>query len=782
MKIFKWLCMAVLLLSAAACEKDDMGNQNLQNIKFNATLEALQGEDSGAKVYLYNEEWIYWEIGDEISIGSNLTTASPHAVGTLHAETPHTDYEDFNGVFVAPLPVNSKYFLGMHPYNSKNVIVGSGSSTNANFTNPVIDLRKTQPRRSGEKEDITFAKQVFPMVAWYGGEWGAPGDNKPYNLDFHALGGIVRIELFNSTTSAANITSISFHALSDSPCRQLCGSFNVKGYKTNFPYLESRGLNDTNQTLTLSFGSTGLALASDALSTFYVVLPATSGTGVSKYHLEMTVNATVGGVAKSFTKRFSVSMRRNGLTNMNALGITNWDDASSITYGLVGHGTQERPFKVYTVEDLQYLRSCYNGTERKINGQPITENTYISLMRSDIVLTTANWHSSSINNFVGHFNDASHASSHPGITNNSNIPIFQDISSTGHVTGITVKSDATITTSSTEGVSPFCNINRGEIRNCKIANASMSGVITAPYADLAGIAAQNLAGAVIIGCECKANMSTSGDAVGGICLHNSGTISECYVSSSITVTAPQAAGICYDNRGTVKDCYFAASVTGSSTDWGGIVYTNSTAAGVVKHCYFSGAITTMGTVGGIVHSVSGGTVNYCWLVGPVQGYQAGGIVHSVSGGKVINCFVNNTYASIIVTSGSTRIGGGLVAVVSGGSVENSFVHTIAITGSGATLGGLIGKLTGGNVRNCYSYENYTNHLYGSTTLGSTALNDALGVGTSPCYLVGGIQSGVTTVFATTSGLSGLLANLSGHVPSGGIGWENIPPFLQDYIP
>lgn len=780
MKLFKWLCMVGLLLAATACEKEDLSNQDLQNISFNATLEALQDEDSQAKVYLYNEEWIYWELGDEISIGSNLSTTSPPAVGTLVSSTPGSEYEDFNGVFVAPLNVNSKYFLAMHPRSSANVIIGSGSSSNSNFTNPVINLCKNQPRRSGDKEDITFARQIFPMVAWYGGEWS----DGPYNLNFHALGGIVRIELFNSTTSAATVNSINFRTLNDSPCRQLCGPFNVKGYRTNSPYLESRvGLNDSCRTLSLTFGSSGLSFAANDLKTFYLVLPSMSGSGISKFHMQMTVNATVGGVNKSFTKRFSVSIRRNGITHMNALGVTNWNDASTVTYGLVGHGTQERPFKIYTIDDLLYLRNCYNSSERKINGQPITENTYISLMRSDIVLTTENWHSTSINNFVGHFSDASHAPSQPGITNNSNIPLFQDISSTGHVVGITIKSNATVTNSSFNGVSPFCNINWGEIRDCRIDNATGTGVITAPYADIAGIAAQNMSGGIITGCECKADLSTSSSHAAGICLHNSGTISECYVTSSITVSAPQVAGICYDNQGVVKDCYFAATIAGSTADWGGIVYSNNTASGEVKHCYCGGSITTTGNVGGIVHSVSGGTVNYCWLTGALQGSQVGGIAHSVSAGKVINCFVDNPYAEITVFMGSgTNVGGGLVAVISGGSVENSYALNVAISGFGATLGGFVGSLTGGNVRNCYSFENYTNHFYGSTTLSGSALDNAMGVGTSPCYLVGGVQTGLSFVSSSTSGLSMLLSNLNSHVPVGGVNWESTPPILQAYIP
>ena len=122
-----------------------------------------------------------------------------------------------------------------------------------------------------------------------------------------------------------------------------------------------------------------------------------------------------------------------------------------------------------------------------------------------------------------------------------------------------------------------------------------------------------------------------------------------------------------------------------------------------------------------------------------------------------------------------------MAVVSGGNVENSFVHQIAITGFGATLAGFVATLTGGYIRNCYSYEGYANRFYGSTTLGSAALDDAIGVCTTPCYLVGGSQTAVTTVSSSTSGLSGLLSSLNSHTPVDGSSWTDLPPILSNYV-
>lgn len=780
MKIFKWFCMLGLMLLSVACEKEDPGSSKTENFQFDATIEPLSSNDS-SKVYLYKEQWVFWEFGDSISIGSEKSTTGVPAVGTLVVTTPGYDFEEFNGVFVAALDPESQYFAGLHPQRNNNYIKGDGSSSNFTIR---IDLPATQPRRPDEKEDLSFAREVFPMVAWYGGSWGPT----PFKLDFHALGGLVRIHLFNGTATNATLNNIVFTSRDVSTAKQLSGLFNVSGYKTAMPYLVAT--DETKNTVTLDFGEDGLAFNAGDIKTFYLVLPALGDNGVTtEYKMTMTVNAKVGTSPKSFSKNLTAPVRRTGITNMRSIGVTDWTATPSTSVALAGCGTQDRPFKVYTVADLVYLRNCYNG-DRKINGQAITENTYITIMRSDIVLDETNWNGSAISNFQGHLTATAAGGATPGITNNSHLALFQSIGQQGHVEGLTVKSNALLNSYSVTGVSPFCLENRGEIKNCILRNATPSGVISAPFADLGGLVARNIDNGKITGCGCMANLTVSGtNVIGGICLHNTSThgesISECYVSSSMSVSAKEVGGICYDNQGTVKDSYFAGIITSGSADWGGIVYESSTSNGKVQNCYYSvdAYIITTGTVAGIVHTVSGGSVDYCRLEGPIQGAQAGGIVHTVSGGKVINCFANIPGAYVTVTiSGGTHIGGGIAAIVSGGSVENSFVHTIGFNGSGAILGGIVGKLTGGTIKNCYAYEGYTHKFYGTTTLSGAALQTALGVGTAPCYLVGYSQTGVTMTPNTTVGLNTLCNNLNGNVPSGGRTWSGVPPVLSVSAP
>lgn len=787
-----------LLLLTAACEKEDYP-RNLKSTEFNSSIEPLTSSDN-SKVYLYKEQWVFWEFGDQISIGSDMSTGgSPETsaqTGDLVNASPGTDFENFNGVFVAPMPEGSKYFVGLYPQRSANVI--RGNPDNNSFADVKIDLPTEQPRTpyGGADEDLTFARKIFPMSAWIGDPWD-PSHPNPYQLDFHALGGIVRIQLYNISGSDATIDNIQFVSRDGSgvgsgpgsgwtsECKQLNGLFTVRGYKTATPYLEPTDANPSDpakKTLTLTFGS-GLEFNSTAagegdIKTFYLVLPALGDNNfTTTYKLHMTVNAHVGGTAKVFEKDFTVSMRRRGITNMRALGITDWDAAP--TAGLAGNGEPDRPFKIYTVADMQYLRTHYNG-DRKLNGQPITENTHIVLMRSDIELNTTNWNGSSIIDFIGVFDDSTHASSHPGITNKSNIPIFENILAGGHVRQLTVKTNAThITASSATGVSPFCNLNRGRIELCRV-----TGSVQADYADLAGIAAQNLSGGIISKCACEASLAVpSGRKVAGICLNNSGvdasdnpsTIEESYATGSISVTASEAAGVCYGNIAVVKDCYFSATVSANSANWGGVVFTNS---GTVDHCSNTATnLSTTGNIGGVVYTSVSGTINDCWLAGSLDGSSVGGVVYNVIGGKVINCFADGN--GLPLTIAASSVAGGLVAVFSGSGskVENCYVYDINI--SGATKGGLIGTVANGTITNCYAYEGYARNFYGSKSSGTL----------SRCYMVNpsGPQADVTTIAATTAGIATLLSNLNTQpLPAGSRNWVDdhdddiIPPYLGDY--
>jgi hypothetical protein len=261
---------------------------------------------------------------------------------------------------------------------------------------------------------------------------------------------------------------------------------------------------------------------------------------------------------------------------------------------------------------------------------------------------------------------------------------------------------------------------------------------------------------VVVGCHCDGSLSADGNAVGGVCLQNEGTVTGCFVNTLAVPAAATVGGIVHSNTGTVTDCYFASRITSGSSNWGGIVYGNDT-PGIIERCYYSSTavITTTGTAGGIVHDLKDNKVNRCRFEGSILAASAAGIAHTVSGGSVINCYVDASAAQLRGDDAAA----GLVAYLTDGSIDNSFVHRSSITGTAVStvLGGVVASVTGGTVVNCYSYESH--NLYGATTLTGSALTAAF----VHCYLVDNSQTGITLVTAAntaaSSGTTGALVDI-----------------------
>ncbi len=756
------LLMAVTALSAVSCEKDFP--RDTHNLTFNATIEQFDNGGSGdQKVVLRNEEWIYWEMGDAISIGSQLSSGVA-TKGDLVNASPGGDFEEFNGVFIAALPEGSNYFLGLFPYSENNVINGSAGTKDFSA---MLEVPAVQPLRN----DVTFSRKGFPMVAWYGGHWDDTEGSMAFNLDFHALAGIVRLQFLNNSSDVSNLKEV---RVTSTDGKQLKGMFSVSNYKTDAPYLVPAGGSGDN-TVTISCGDGGRPFGTDTLVSFYLILPTfdPSVASNSSYALQIEIENENGKVC---TRNLNARVRRTGITYMRALEITDWNSSSGTTVRIAGNGTVERPFRIYSVADLIYLRNCYNSVERKINNIPITTNTHIWLMRSDIELNSTNW-TIGIKDFVGHIEDKSNAA-HPGITTTSIHPLFENVNVGGIVERITLKAE--VNYSESNEFSPFCITNRGTLKDCILTprTANPTGVISSSFADLGGICCLNNGG-TIEGCRNEANLSASGRNIGIICLTNAngGVVKGSELNTPFSVSrATRVGGIVYNNQSgcTVRDCYYAVSTTGSTSSWGGIVYQNS---GTVEHCYVHNSIITTRSLGGIVNKQLAGTINYCDCRAQLHSPNVGGIVDTISGGHIINCFVNHVDAQIVHTTSSVanRSAGGIAAYQHGGTVENSYVYLPHITtqGVGGKVGGAVGTYTNGIVNNVYCYE---------TTAGTPIFFGSYPAGTfATCYLVGGTQAGINTLTTAEAESAAFVTTLNSGTPTGGKSWQlSGIPVLEPY--
>jgi len=159
-------------------------------------------------------------------------------------------------------------------------------------------------------------------------------------------------------------------------------------------------------------------------------------------------------------------------------------------------------------------------------------------------------------------------------------------------------------------------------------------------------------------------------------------------------------GIAGTNYGTIQNCYVTGTVTGSNYI-GGIAGQNGM-GGVqaqIKNCYSTATVTaTLNTsdsqTGGIVGTLSQGTVENCYFTGTVQG-------------------ANSSAGSADMTAPYTTNAGGIVGKISSGTVQNCYSTGYIISGTTynywniAYAGGIAGY-GGGVIQNCYSTAVVTN--------------------------------------------------------------------------
>ena len=747
----KRLCMllplAATLLLPTGCKKE------MTTFDILAIAEEGTPDSDGSKTRLVNETHVYWEDGDQINaryMGDGSATATPSNVGTFTFSVGSSDEESEKAIFTSvetgekqiTVPEAAKgNYLALFPANDANTLEEG---------NVIINF----PAEQGYRNDRSFAKTACPMVA-YGND--KSGQSGLVRMLFHNLAGLVRIQIIDSINNQSNsyavhqLKSLSFSTTNDSPCKQLSGPFVVTGYKTNAPSLTATA--NVSKTVTITPSSAidlpvhnNVGNVDNEPLTFYLVLPAMNGTGDNGYKITMTATAIEKGTSKQVqvVKTFVVNIRRNGITKMPALTVHEWSESGNgtVSPGITGNGTADRPFLIYKYQDLvQLRRACKHSL--KINGKAIANGVHIRLMNYiELGTETTPW-TEGIPNFSATLTyGGSQSSANQGIKNNTNVPIFESIATGGVVRGLNVSGHHQWSSneSDAKGFSPLCHTNNGTISDCMVDdNASFGynylGISTT--VGVGGICVEN--NGTIQRCGCRGHLQSS--KMGGICLYNHGTITQCFIPSPMranvgTDESVEAGGICYSNEGTISDCYFAANINLSGTNWAGIAYINS--GGSLTRCYVdaSGIIQSKKSVGALVHTMTGGTVDKCWNdadllqvdnsnVQPGQdaALGLGGLVYEMSGGTVRNCYRRRSSGSMTAKIG---IMGGFVAKMSGGLIANCYVYSDMSQTVCNTKGIFVGSLTGGTIENCYGEQTAIlgspTPFYGSKS-GSPALND-----------------------------------------------------------
>ena len=705
------LGMLLCMLLATGCQKEVTTIDS-----FLAISESQQDE---SKTILKDETFVYWENNDQIDICCEDQSEKGVATFSIGSADGNNNQKAIFDLSDNPIKVTTdKNMIALFPSHNNNTL------------SSVKDVTINFPQEQGWRDENSFASAACPMVA-YG---NLVGNDGLLRMQFHNLCGLVRLQIVNTDNAVSSATLKELRVTSQDS-KKLSGRFQVHDIEKNAPYVTATTdvtnvITITPNAGTVSLGETGLV--------FYLALPALSGTGSTAYSLKLKVVVTSNGNDYQMEKDFGVNIRRNGLSKMPALHCSSWvqgtdgsGSGATTTTHITGNGTTQRPFLIYSVDDLVELREVCNSNNFVINGFSFNNDPthcQFRIMRSDIVLTSDNW-TEPIHEFPGvmtYF--AAQGSSQPGIVNNSGVPIFNVV--TGSVTGLTVNGTyiATLGPEEEKNYSPLCLNNQGTLLNCMIGENCTTVFAGSTHTRIGGICLEN--NGLISGCGCHGTLVA--EEVGCIShTNNSGTnvsIERCYVASPTRTDyrsnyAKEAGGICHTNQGKIENCYFSANSYKCATKWGGIVYKQASNSASVKRCYIdaSGIIQSSNSVGGIVNTMSDGVVDYCWnnadlMQADNQGL--GGIVYALSGGEVRNCCLSSGTGMMKCTNG---VVGGIVGRLSGtGTVYNSYANA-DFTQTTVTKGTAVGTMTGGTIANSYGLQPIDinmPHFVGSKTGGS----------------------------------------------------------------
>lgn len=731
-KILYSLALVAIILGLHSCKKEP------GDVEVGADLEQPAVYQNG-KCYLDGEHFIYWENGDQIAVSNNWRdTVEPytHASGTretkFYGRSEHVDAVNLEAACYAVYPNTS-------------FVPGSISNKQISF-----------PATMAYRNDNSFGKDAFPMVAY--------SPNPTTNgLGFHSVCGIARIQIFSTQVGTHNIDRIEFTevgGLHGSLDKQISGTFSVNDITGPAPYLTSTSSSPTDKKIVISginqfVGDATVSQAKSRLLTFYLPLPATKENttqNLTTYILRMNV---VSG-SNQFSKDFKVDIRRNCITMLQAIDIDHWSacDHGQANVHLVGCGTKERPFQIYTFNELCEVRDAFKNNG-KINDQEITKDTYFRLQRTDIHLLTEEVASTmptdangvrydgthdhsqmntcgawteGIPNFKGHFTCASNNPTQFGIDNRSHKPLFQSISAEGVVDSVTVRGGFTVTGTPIGDFSPFCLVNNGKMSNCvNQANITCNN-------NVAGVCFTN--NGTITGCRNEGQLKSSLN-VAGICMVNNANkvVNRCVGLASGVLAGDQVGGLVHTNNGTVQSSYANYNNLSAVGNIGCIVYQNNS-IGIVKNCYVSGSFATQNpySVGGICHTSTGSVTDCYNAMSSIKGSSyVGGIIAIMNGGSIQNCYLDGSTGGTLTTNNYSTRAGGFVGYMTAGEILNGYnVFSCYLGHSGGgdnSVGGCVGTInpaSGETIRIWNVYASFNVGFVGSGI-------KATGVTIEKCY-------------------------------------------------
>jgi len=324
-----------------------------------------------------------------------------------------------------------------------------------------------------------------------------------------------------------------------------------------------------------------------------------------------------------------------------------------------GHGTDQRPFLIYTEEELHDIArnpSDWSGYFQLMNDLDLTAYPGLCLGPGR-----------GISAFRGEFDGKNHT-------------IFNFSSTRGGKTYVGL----------------FGAIGKGgEVKNLTLSNVELSG-----GSNIGGLVGRN--NGTITNCSIEAGNISSEEygrytRIGGLVGHNLGIVCDCYTQCTISGEG-MIGGLVGDNQGgTIIDCIVSVDLDQESTGdnvVGGLVGQNS---GRISRCFATGQVHDTGVVGGLVgknigeenqSTLTKGVVFGCFAEVNVQGRSCGGLVGSNAS------IISNSYASGNVQGQNSMSTGGLV----GEQAYSAIIYNCYASGQIHNGGPLVGFTLGDNVK------------------------------------------------------------------------------------
>jgi len=321
----------------------------------------------------------------------------------------------------------------------------------------------------------------------------------------------------------------------------------------------------------------------------------------------------------------------------------------SILDGMEGNGTEESPYNVTTITELQAVQGDLSGNYTL--GKDVDASKTKEWNAGDGFDPIGN----SSEQFTGTFNGSGNAVSDLYINRSSedDVGLFGYLGLGGKIESVGLQSvniDGNARVGGLVGSNNGGAVNESYVTgNITIVDdgqrvgglvGSNNGEVNESYAtgnvtgdsDVGGLIGRNSNSGEVSKSYATGNVtSDDGQRVGGLVGdNNGGTVNESYATGNVTGFDLFVGGLVGRNSGGVSESYATGNVTGRASV-SGLVGRNSN-SGEVSESYATGNVTGDSDVGGLVGKNNGGTVGESYATGNVSGTErVGGLVGDDSG-------------------------------------------------------------------------------------------------------------------------------------------------------